>query len=169
LGFRDRHFESKAHGYHVAEAVRWQVHFEQGNLLAPGFQPEAEIYDVIFCRNLLIYFDRATQDRAIKVLERLLTKGFLFVGPSETGLLLSHDFVSAKVSLAFAFRWAWCATLWASCTKPSTITARRFILIRTITRPLPTSRFCSTGKATVQARKCCGAVHNDGRRRRARA
>ena len=36
---------------------------------------------------------------------RLLSpKGWLFVGPSETGLLLSHSFVSAKVPLAFAFR-----------------------------------------------------------------
>jgi chemotaxis protein methyltransferase WspC len=67
--------------------------------------PGVEIYDVIFCRNLLIYFDRATQDRAIQVLQRALTsKGVLFVAPSETGLLLSHDFVSTKVPLAFAFR-----------------------------------------------------------------
>jgi chemotaxis protein methyltransferase WspC len=60
---------------------------------------------VIFCRNLLIYFDRPTQDRAVSVLERLLTSnGTLFVAPSETGLLLCHDFVSAKIPLAFAFR-----------------------------------------------------------------
>ena len=39
------------------------------------------------------------------MLERLLTpKGLLFVGPSETGVFLSHGFVSAKVPLAFAFR-----------------------------------------------------------------
>jgi chemotaxis protein methyltransferase WspC len=60
---------------------------------------------MIFCRNLLIYFDRATQDNAVRVLQRLLkAKGVLFVGPSETGLMLSHDFVSAKVPVAFAFR-----------------------------------------------------------------
>src|SRR6185503_19100322 len=63
--------------------------------------------DVIFCRNLLIYFDRPTQDRAVELLQRLLTSnGTLFVAPSETGLLLSHDFVSAKIPLAFAFRQA---------------------------------------------------------------
>jgi len=54
---------------------------------------------------VLIYFDRPTQDRAIRVLERLLSaKGLLFVAPSETGLLLNHDFISAKMPMAFAFR-----------------------------------------------------------------
>jgi chemotaxis protein methyltransferase WspC len=62
-------------------------------------------YDVIFCRNLLIYFDRSTQDRAVGILQRLLTpNGTLFVAPSETGLLLDHDFVSAKIPRTFAFR-----------------------------------------------------------------
>ena len=105
LQFRDRHFEATARGHRLSEAVRHQVQFHQGNLFARDLLPGAEFYDVIFCRNLLIYFDRTTQDRAIKVLERLLTaKGVLFVAPSETGLVLSHDFVSAKVPQAFAFR-----------------------------------------------------------------
>lgn len=54
---------------------------------------------------MLIYFDRATQDRALAVLGRLLKpRGWLFVGPSETALLSDHGFVSAKLPLAFAFR-----------------------------------------------------------------
>ena len=107
LGFRDRHFTVAAGGWQVAEAIRNQVDFRKGNLLDAGLQPNAETYDVIFCRNLLIYFDRPTQDRALAVLTRLLApKGWLFVGPSETGLVMSHAFVSAKVPLAFAFRQA---------------------------------------------------------------
>jgi chemotaxis protein methyltransferase WspC len=62
---------------------------------------------VVFCRNLLIYFDRVTQQRAIEALGRLLTRpGLLFVGPSETGLLLDLGFVPAGIPLAFAFRQA---------------------------------------------------------------
>jgi chemotaxis protein methyltransferase WspC len=103
--FRDRHFEAAPQGYRVADSVRTPVHFEHGNLLTAGFRPGAEIYDMIFCRNVLIYFDRETQDRALAVLSRLLTpEGALFVGPSETGLLLDHRFVSAQLPLAFAFR-----------------------------------------------------------------
>jgi chemotaxis protein methyltransferase WspC len=104
LTFRDRHFEATALGYRPSDSVRRQVRFRQGNLLAADFLPGLDLYDVIFCRNLLIYFDRATQDRAVIVLQRLLTSnGTLFVAPSETGLLLCHDFVSAKIPLAFAF------------------------------------------------------------------
>jgi chemotaxis protein methyltransferase WspC len=92
-------------GYELAPAVRQAVRFHQHNLLTPSLVGEADRYDVIFCRNLLIYFDRPTQDRAIMVLGRLLMPaGMLFVGPSETGVLLAHHFHSARLSMAFAFR-----------------------------------------------------------------
>jgi chemotaxis protein methyltransferase WspC len=65
----------------------------------------AQGYDVVFCRNVLIYFDRVTQRRAIEVLGRLLKpSGLLFVGPSESALLLDQGFVTAGIPLAFAFR-----------------------------------------------------------------
>jgi len=105
LTFRDRYFTPVADGYHLVDTVRQQVHFEQGNLLSHAFLADAEPYDVIFCRNLLIYFDRPTQERAISALTRLLSpEGFLFVGSSETGLFLNNDFVSARLPMAFAFR-----------------------------------------------------------------
>ncbi len=105
LEFRERHFTPAAAGWQLSEAARQPVEFRQGNVLDAFLQPGAATYDVIFCRNLLIYFDRPTQDRAIANLTRLISaKGWLFVGPSETGLLLSHAFTSAKVPLAFAFR-----------------------------------------------------------------
>ena len=104
-GFRERHFEAAGDAWRLSDAVRGQVHFQQRNLLAADFLPGTAIYDMIFCRNLLIYFDRATQDRAIGVLQRLLArKGVVFVAPCETGLMLDHDFVSANVAQAFAFR-----------------------------------------------------------------
>jgi chemotaxis protein methyltransferase WspC len=60
---------------------------------------------VIFCRNVLIYFARATQDRVIAVLRRLLTtQGLLFVGPSETALISSHGFMSTRLRSAYSFR-----------------------------------------------------------------
>ena len=105
LQFKGRYFETAPNGSRVSDAVRQHVFFQRGNLFSQDFLPGNGIYDVIFCRNVLIYFDRPTQDRAIQVLSRLLaSKGLLFVGPSETGLLLAHDFLSMKVPLAFAFR-----------------------------------------------------------------
>jgi len=105
LTFRRRHFDATAVGWQLSESVQAYVRFQQGNLLDGDFLPGAEPYDAIFCRNVLIYFDRATQDRAIAVLKRLLApKAMVFVGPSETGLLLSHGFESIKTSHAFAFQ-----------------------------------------------------------------
>ena len=106
LHFRSRYFEPQAGGrYLLDESVRRHVTFQQGNLLSPDFLPGTARYDVIFCRNVLIYFDRPTQARALAVLSRLLTSsGMLFVGPAESGVVLEHDFQSAKLPLAFAFR-----------------------------------------------------------------
>ena len=105
LGFRERYFELVEAGYRLIDGVRQQVRFRHGNLLADGWLHGANGYDVIFCRNVLIYFDRPVQNRAIEVLGRLLSPaGLLFVGPSETGLLLDHGFTAAGIPLAFAFR-----------------------------------------------------------------
>ncbi|MEP6914673.1 MAG: CheR family methyltransferase [Acidobacteriota bacterium] len=105
LGFRDRHFDLLADGYQLRDSVRRQVRFQQANLFAADFLPGLAIYDVIFCRNVLIYFDRPTQDRAIDVLSRLLRDdGVLFVAPAETALPASHGMISTNEPLAFAFR-----------------------------------------------------------------
>lgn len=105
LRFRDRFFDATEQGYRLQDRVKATVDFQRGNLFAPGFLPGAGRYHIVFCRNLLIYFDRPTQDRALAVLGQLLApEGILFVGPAETGLLLQHGFASARLPLAFAFR-----------------------------------------------------------------
>ena len=105
LHFRDRYFESKPPGWQLAENVRRQVHFEPGNLIDANLLPGLHTYDAIFCRNVLIYFDREAQERVVETLERLLTpEGVLFMGPSETSLLPPDRFVPARLSHVFAFR-----------------------------------------------------------------
>jgi chemotaxis protein methyltransferase WspC len=103
--FRERYFQDIGAGHALSDAVRQQVQFQQGNLLQAGFLPAANVYDAVFCRNMLIYFDSETQDRAVSVLERLLApSGMLFAGSSESALFLNHAFSSVKVPMAFAFR-----------------------------------------------------------------
>lgn len=105
LAFRDRHFEPVERSFRICDAVRAPVHFHQGNMLDGDFLAGAEAYDIVFCRNLLIYFDASTQTRAIAVLKRLLApQGMLFVGHSEAGLMPPSGMVSAKIPMAFAFR-----------------------------------------------------------------
>jgi len=105
LRFRDCYFEAQANEYRLSKMVRQQVRFQRANLFEADFLPGSAIYDIIYCRNLLIYFDSATQKRAIQILTRLLaTKGFLFLGPSETSLAPPSDFVSLRIPMAFGFR-----------------------------------------------------------------
>lgn len=105
LVFRERHFEQAERGHTPNGRVRSPVRFAQGNLLDAGFLSGGETYDIVFCRNLLIYFDVETQNRAIAILKRLLSpQGTLFVGHSEAGLMAGQGLVSAKIPMAFAFR-----------------------------------------------------------------
>jgi chemotaxis protein methyltransferase WspC len=107
LDFRDRYFEPVERGHRLREVVRGQVTFRHGNLLTAGRLHSARAYDVIFCRNLLIYFDRATQCRAIEALGRLMTpSALLFVGAAEAPLLLDQGFLPSGMPLAFAYRQA---------------------------------------------------------------
>ncbi len=105
LDFRDRYFESIPPGWQLVETVRHQVHFEQGNMVHSDLLPGHHIYDAIFCRNVLIYFDHEARKQVIATLDRLLAPhGILFMGPSETSLLPPHQFVPARLSHSFAFR-----------------------------------------------------------------
>ncbi|KWF97639.1 MCP methyltransferase [Burkholderia diffusa] len=101
--FRGRYFTPVADGWLLDERVRACVQFRQANLVEPGTDTGIR-YDFVFCRNVLIYFDRDAQDRVIDSLESSLADdGMLFVGPAETGVAMRHGMRSARVPLAFAF------------------------------------------------------------------
>ena len=105
LAFRDRYFRLSKEGFVLARSVRQCVRFSQANLLSDTFLPGHAVYDFIFCRNLLIYFDPSAQQRAIAKLQRMLApSGMLFVGPAEQPVVLRHGFFSAKLPTAFAAR-----------------------------------------------------------------
>lgn len=66
------------------------VHFKQLNLLHQW--PMKKKYDVIFCRNVLIYFDAKTKESLVeRYAEMLLPGGILFLGHSESLLKNCHD------------------------------------------------------------------------------
>ncbi|MDQ7977971.1 CheR family methyltransferase [Paraburkholderia sp. SARCC-3016] len=110
LEFRERHFAiagpATASGdvrYELSARVHDAVRFIHANLFDAPYPADAR-YDFILCRNVLIYFDRDSQDRAIRLLDaRLAQDGMLLVGPAETGLMMRHAFNPARIPLAFAF------------------------------------------------------------------
>ena len=67
----------------VGPKVRSLVEFDRLNLLE--IADLGRRFDVIFCRNVMIYFDRAVQQRVVSMLERHLTPdGWLFISHSES-------------------------------------------------------------------------------------
>lgn len=68
----------------IIPELRAKVNFHRLNFLQESF-PIDQKFDVIFCRNVLIYFDRPTQEKVIlKLCSTLKTGGYLFLGHSES-------------------------------------------------------------------------------------
>lgn len=103
LGFRERHFTvSGEDEFRINDDIRRQVRFKQGNILESGLDARAGYYDVIFCRNLLIYFDKPTTRAAITALDQLLRRdGLLFVGYAEVPSLCQNGFTPLPYPQAF--------------------------------------------------------------------
>lgn len=83
---RAKHFEAAGEEqWKVNPAIRSMVTFAQANLVADGWWRGIPRQDVVFCRNVLIYFDDSSIARAIQGLyECLLPGGYLFLGHAES-------------------------------------------------------------------------------------
>jgi chemotaxis protein methyltransferase WspC len=101
---RDRYFQITQTGYEVFPFVRNVVNFRPGNLLNIFSNIQGK-YDVIFCRNLLIYLKLTTCVEVFQILDQLLVpNGLLFVGASETAKVPSDRFTSMRQSFTFAYQ-----------------------------------------------------------------
>jgi chemotaxis protein methyltransferase WspC len=84
--------------------IREKVRFIRGNILQHGFLESLGRYDVVFCRNVLIYFNKDGQKQAINSLYNLLVpEGLLFTGHAEASLFMESRFVPVMHSKSFAF------------------------------------------------------------------
>lgn len=93
--------------YHPDILIKAMVNFEQASILDSQYIYNQRPYDVVFCRNLLIYFDEKTQQNAVNMLSRLLKpSGILFVGHAETGRFINNKSwsMSYKYPKSFAIR-----------------------------------------------------------------
>jgi chemotaxis protein methyltransferase CheR len=76
--------DSSSDRVRVVPELRRLIEFRRLNFMDPDYGI-AERADAIFCRNVIIYFDRPTQERILKKLaHHLVPRGFMFVGHSET-------------------------------------------------------------------------------------
>lgn len=68
----------------MAPHVRSKVTFARLNLMDSSYDTK-DLYDIVFCRNVLIYFDRNTQEAVInKLCQRIKPNGYLILGHSES-------------------------------------------------------------------------------------
>jgi chemotaxis protein methyltransferase CheR len=80
---------------HLAEMIT----FRRINLMAPAFPIKTPL-DVIFCRNVMIYFDRPTQATLMGKFYRYLRPGgFLFIGHSESLQWIEHQFTYVQPTI----------------------------------------------------------------------
>ena len=107
--FRDRWFRRLGGGMVLDESVRSCVHFAWGNLLEDSFVTKSlstgrAPYDIIFCRNLLIYLAPSPRGLMEDVIQRLLKPdGLLVLGAAEPPIM-KGDWITAGSRSVFALR-----------------------------------------------------------------
>lgn len=91
-----RHQNRSHHTYEVVDALKSLVHFRRLNLSTPPFPMKGPM-DVVFCRNVMIYFDNPVRKRLVEDIHRLLKPGgYLLVGHSESLSGIKNDFKVVK-------------------------------------------------------------------------
>lgn len=85
-----KHFNQTGDSWQISDALRAKVSFRQLNLLSDFAQLGR--FDIIFCRNVLIYFDAARKQDILSRMSRILAPdGFLLLGASESLIGLRTD------------------------------------------------------------------------------
>ncbi|HNY49407.1 MAG TPA: protein-glutamate O-methyltransferase CheR [Smithella sp.] len=92
---KQKYFESAKAGsgrqYQVIPQLQYLISFAKLNLMEEW--PMRGPFEAIFCRNVMIYFDKPTQERLVGRFWSLLREGgYLFVGHSESLTFLKHDY-----------------------------------------------------------------------------
>ena len=101
--FRDKYFTNKNGSWHIKDRVRSMVKFQKINLLEP-FRGLGK-FDIVFCRNVAIYFDLDTKKKLFdRIADVLAPGGYLFIGSTETLLGVSDKFASRNYLRAIFYK-----------------------------------------------------------------
>lgn len=87
-----RHFQKQDEKWQISEQLRSRIEFQQDNILAAG-RP-AEPFDIIFCRNVLLYFSSSVRQAACEnLLANMAPAGWLCLGSSEGSVIKSDSLI----------------------------------------------------------------------------
>jgi chemotaxis protein methyltransferase WspC len=99
---RSRWFHTHEGEVEAAAALKETITFRVANILAFDATPGA--FDIVFCRNLLIYFDATNQRRIFDRLGSWLRpEGLLFLGPGEATTAVNHGWQGTRHPMSFSF------------------------------------------------------------------
>ncbi|MBV8374278.1 MAG: protein-glutamate O-methyltransferase CheR [Candidatus Eremiobacteraeota bacterium] len=100
-----RHFTPFESGFVVSDEVKRMVVFFRMNLVETAAFAGFGVHDAIFCRNVLIYFDKPTQKRVVEAFAGSLRPGgFLFLGHAESIARLTDLYEPFVTSKAIYYR-----------------------------------------------------------------
>lgn len=100
-----RYFRQIGGQRQVAEEVRRLVSFARLNLHAPAWSVPGEPFDAIFCRNVLIYLDRALRPAIVRRFsEKLVPGGYLLLGHSENLLDMVSPLSACHIKKEIVYR-----------------------------------------------------------------
>ncbi|MFC4062648.1 CheR family methyltransferase [Planomonospora corallina] len=98
-----RYFDRVGTEWKVSEALRRNISFQKMNLAAP--LPQVVPFDVVFLRNVLIYFDLETKRSVLRRVRSLMRPdGWLFLGAAETTIGIDDGFERVVAGRASAYR-----------------------------------------------------------------
>jgi chemotaxis protein methyltransferase CheR len=98
-----QYFDRAGAHWRIMPALRRNVSFKLMNLTAP--LPPMPPFDVIFLRNVLIYFDVATKKSVLRNVARLLRQdGWLFLGAAETTIGIDENYERVTAGRTSAYR-----------------------------------------------------------------
>lgn len=93
----EKYFRKQAGGYQVCDMLRESVEFTRVNVMNPADVGDYRDFDVIFCRNLLIYFDDLSRRQTAETFHDALNPGgFVCLGHSESMSRISSLFKVRK-------------------------------------------------------------------------
>jgi len=99
-----KYFNRIDNTYHINETIKQYVNFSKGNLFSINTLSAHSYYDVIFCKNLFIYFDSEKKKISFnKIKSALKTNGLLLIGHSECNIIPQESFSPCDTIKSFGF------------------------------------------------------------------
>jgi len=105
ISYKSKYFDMTDSSSLVREPIRSDVHFDHGNIMDEGSLLPYAGMDVVFCRNVLIYFDDESRRRALHGLYHCLNPGgFVFLGYAESVGRFTGAFEMTRINGFLGYR-----------------------------------------------------------------